>query len=118
MKRSTAALAISALVVGGIATAATSSNIVPASTAGHSSVIVNGATMQSIAYTFSSGHITGFTVRFRGSEALHPISARFVGDSGVCVMGVYSFSENETPASCTGFSQESDRSWELTITVG
>lgn len=133
MKRSAAAgAALAAVLAGGLATASTASNSIPNSTAGHTAITVSGAKMRSISYTIAAGTITGFTVNLKGpatttvtvagvpvtTTLFTTVRARFgTGTQVLCTLGLYSASNDQTPATCTGFAQPAARSWSLQITV-
>lgn len=125
MRLASYATAIAAAVVAtAVGTAATSSNEIPPSTAGHTAVTLTGATMKSVAYTVVAGRITAFTVQLKGPQIelglplFSTVVARFgsAADSP-CVIGLYDAVADQTPVTCTGFAQPADRSWTLTITV-
>lgn len=108
--------ALSIVTVGALSTA--SNSLPSSSTAGYTSVSVTGATMRSVAYTVTANAITGFTMQLAGSQLLKTATAAFDGAApGTCVTGLYDLTNNQTPITCTGFSQQADRSWRLGVTV-
>lgn len=107
---------LSVVTVGALSTA--SNSLPSSSTAGYTSVSVTGATVRSVDYTVTANAITGFTMQLDGSQVLKTATAAFDGSApGTCVMGVYDLINNQTPITCTGFSQQADRSWRLVVTV-
>lgn len=133
MKRTSKQLtAIGAVSLAAVGAVSTSSNLLPAtSTASYQSVKVTGATMTSINYAVATNTITGFTVNLKGRQftlnalgavtttALYnSVTARFgPATANQCVIGAYDAVNDQTPSVCTGFTQQSNRSWALTVTV-
>lgn len=116
MKR--VAWAVSALAVATVGVVGTTSNSLPSSTAGYTSVSVTGATMRSVSYTIVSNVITAFTMQLSGSQVLKTATASFDGAAPVaCVMGLYDATTTQTALTCTGFAQAANRSWRLVVTV-
>lgn len=127
-----AALAVVAAVsLGAVGAAGTASNRVPRTTIANQNVTVSGATMKGVKYTVAANVITGLTVQLKGRQfALNAlglvtstplfttVTGRFGAGTAVpCVIGLYDAVKDQTPATCTGFSQQANRSWSLRITV-
>lgn len=132
MRRAAGGVLLAAVVAGGFASASTASTTLPNSTVGHTAITLTGAKMRSISYVVTGGVITGFTVNLKGpatttltvaglavkTTLFTTVRAHFGTAPDVfCVLGVYSAATDQTPATCTGFSQRADRSWQLRISV-
>lgn len=111
-------------VAAGVGAADTASNQLPGSTAGYQSVRVTGATMKSISYTTAANVISAFTINLKGPQVrlgvtqFSTVKAHFGADPDVtCTIGVYDVVADQTPATCSTFTQPSDASWTLTVSV-
>ena len=114
-----AALAASAVVVSGLAAAATSSTAISPSTANRRSVEVTGAAMKGVTYTVAGGLITGLVVQLKGRTVLGAVATARYG-SGVaipCVVGLYEAVGDRTPVTCAGLAEPANRPRDLVVAV-
>jgi uncharacterized protein YdeI (BOF family) len=113
--------AIAALAAGGAAF--TASNTVPNTTAGYGTSTVTGATVKSIHYTLNGTKttITDADLVFDGdltSPVLQNVEAGFEGDNlTACTVGAYDNVGDETPVTCTGYTQSTAASSAFHVAV-
>ena len=119
MERMVAVLAASAVVVSGLAAAATSSSAITPSTANRRSVEVSGAAMKGVTYTVAGGVITGLVVQLKGRAALGAVaSARYgTGLALPCVIGLYDAAGDRTPVTCAGLAEPAARPRDLLVAL-
>jgi hypothetical protein len=122
MRRFVGVLAVA--LAAGVGAAATSSNTVPASTAGYQSVRVSGGTLQGVSYTVTANTITALTARLKGPQVklgvtlFSTVTAQFgTGAVVPCTIGLYDVTTDSTSVTCTPFTQRANASWTLQITV-
>jgi hypothetical protein len=116
-----AVAAIAALAVGGAAF--TASNVVPDTTVGYGTSTVTGATVKSIHYTLNGTKttITDADLVFDGdlhTPVLQNVEAGWEGDNlTTCTVGAYNSTDDETPVTCTGFTQSTATSSAFHVAV-
>jgi hypothetical protein len=118
-KKIVAAVAvIGAIAAGGAAF--TASNTVPASVAGYGTSNISGATATSLHYTLSANGttITAADLVFDGDQTNATIKAGFGTDNlTACTVGSYDSTADETPVTCTGFTQNTASSATFNVAV-
>jgi hypothetical protein len=109
---------IGALAAGG--SAFTASNTVPASVAGYGSSTISGATATSLNYTLGTDGttITAADLVFTGDLTGRTVKANF-GSAALtaCSVGTYNSGDDETPVSCTGYTQSTSGATAFNVAV-
>ena len=109
---------VAALAAGG--SAFTASNTVPGSVAGYGTSTITGATAKSVNYTLNATGttITDATIVFDGDVSARTVKAGFGTDAlTACTVAAYDSGNDETTASCTGYTQDTELSASFAVAV-
>lgn len=123
MRHRTGRIIVSGAVVAAIAAggaAFTASNSVPDSVAGYGTSNISGATATSLGYTLSADGttITDAALKFSGDQTGRTVKAGFGSDAlTACTVGAYDSASDDTPVTCTGFSQSTASSSTFNVAV-
>lgn len=110
--------AIAALAAGGAAF--TASNTVADSVAGYGTSTISGANATSIKYTLSADgtQINSAALVFHGNVSTRTIAAGFGSDALTdCTVGSYDSGTDSTPATCSGYTQDTAASATFNVAV-
>jgi hypothetical protein len=110
--------AIAALAAGGAAF--TASNTVPDTVAGYGTSNITGATATSIKYTLSADgtQINSAALVFHGDVTGDDVKAGFGSDALTdCTVGTHDSGTDSTPATCSGFTQDTAASATFNVAV-
>jgi hypothetical protein len=113
------AIATAAVIAAGGA-ALTASNTVPASVAGYGTSAISGATATALTYTLNADgtQITDAALTFDGDVTDRTIKAGFGTDNlTACTVGAYDNVGDETPVTCSGFTQNTAASATFHVAV-
>lgn len=122
MRKSTkvfGALAVAGTVAAG-GSAFTASNTIPDTVAGYGTSNITGATATSLKYTLSADgtQITDAALVFTGDLTGKTVAAGFGSDSLTgCTVGTYDATGDDTPVSCTGYTQSTATSATFNVAV-
>jgi hypothetical protein len=118
-KRLIGAIAVIAAIVAGGA-AFTASNTIPDTTAGYGTSNITGATATALHYTLNADgtQITTADLTFHGDQTGNVIKAGFGTDAlTACTVGSYDSSGDDTPATCSGYTQSTATSSTFNVAV-
>jgi hypothetical protein len=114
-----AALAVAGVVAAG-GSAFTASNTIPDSVAGYGTSNITGATATSLDYTLSADGTTiaAADLVFSGDQTGRTVKAGFGSDAlTACTAGTYDSVADETPVTCSGYSQSTASSSTFNVAV-
>jgi hypothetical protein len=123
MQRKTKRIIAALVVIGAVAAggaAFTASNTVAGSVAGYGTSSITGATVTSIKYTLNSDgtQIASAALVFDGDQHSQTVQAGFGTDAlTTCTVGAYDSVADTTPASCTGYTQNTAASATFNVAV-
>jgi hypothetical protein len=124
MRRKSTKIAVAIAVIAAVAAggaALTASNVVPASVAGYGTSSISGATATALTYTLSAdgSQITAAALTFDGDVTDRTIKAGFDNDATLrsCTIGAYDGVGDETPVTCSGFTQNTATSATFHVAV-
>jgi hypothetical protein len=118
-RRIVAAAAVVAAVAAGGA-AFTAANTIPDSVAGYGTSTISGATATSLDYTLSADGttISAAALVFDGDQTGRTVKAGFGTDAlTACTVGSYDGVNDETPVTCSGFSQSTSSASAFNVAV-
>jgi hypothetical protein len=109
---------IGAIFAGGAAF--TASNTVPNTVAGYGTSNITGATVTAMHYTLNGDgtQITDAALTFHGDQTGNVVKAGFGTDAlTTCAVGSYNSGADTTPATCTGYTQNTAASATFNVAV-
>lgn len=123
MRRRTSRIIAAAAVIAAVAAggaAFTASNTIPDSVAGYGTSDISGATATALDYTLSADGttITDAALTFTGDQTGRTVKAGFGSDAlSGCTVGTYDSANDNTPVTCSGFSQSTASSSKFNVAV-